>query len=326
MPDVLADTSFEFDPQLTEVVNATRNEDLIHEEVYPIVRVDQETYSYLEIPEGEDFQVPETEIGPTGDPNEMVYTGRETPGKVKGHAVAAKVPRQAQAQRRRNYDPRARHAIGIRRGMDLRKELDMADRVFDPANYNAPRGYVEVFAGPAQWSDPASDPTRKVAITMDKHVMRPNIAVLGQNVSTYVRIHPRIISAFNRNQGEEGKVNLGFVADLWELDAVLVGRAWYNTNAVNLDPSLDRVWGNRMALMHRSFESVTTEQGIQVLSYGVTFVWPIDGQDMASFSWTDPKPGTRGVEWVKVSRHYDHKLVSRDFGHLFVDVVALPLP
>lgn len=312
---------FEYDPQLTAVANAIANETLINDLVLPIVRVDQESFSYLELPRGEMFTIPETLIGHRGEPNEVTFHGKKRSGTVEGHALKSVIPTRMQEQAPRYYDPRARASAGTRDLLQLGVEKNMADVVFDADNYSADN--KETLSGTGQWSHPDSDPVRTVLRTWDNMIMRPNVGILGRQVATELMVHPKIVKAFNGTEGGEGAVSLDFVARQMGLRRLLVGDAWFNTKNLGQDTSFSRVWGKHAAFLHESNVTFVRGDGaVSVLSWGVTFMWPINGQRYGTFTWRDPNPGVSGAETVKVSTQYVHKVVAPDFGYLFLNAVA----
>lgn len=313
--------NFEFDPELTAAINVTTNEALIYPDVLPRVPVTQETFQYLEIPVAERFRIPETLVGPRGKPNQVHFTGTKTPSATQDHALMGDVAGRSQDQATVFFDPRSNAAEGVDELMKLRKELAMADLVFDTTNYDASQ--IETLVGPGQWSDPTSNPVAKILTTKDKMVMRPNIMTLGQEVETQLLIHPKILGALRgREEASPGAATNGDLARLFGMEQVLVGKAWYDENAGLQDASLTRAWGKKVAMHHRSRRAVTTRNGIQILTWGANFVWPIDGQDFAAMSWIDLEPGATGVEWIKVATRYKHHVIAKLFGWLFVDAVA----
>lgn len=312
---------FEFDPELTAVANAIAQDTLINDQILPIVRVEQESFSYLELPRGEMFTIPETLIGQRGEPNEVTFHGKKQTGSVEGHALKSVIPTRMQEQAPRYYNPRARAATGTRDLLQLGVEKNMADVVFDPDNYDA--NHKETLAGTGQWSHEESDPIRYMLRIFDNLMVRPNVGVIGRQVATELTLHPKIVRAKNGNEGGEGTVNLSFVASQLGLRKLLVGDAWFNAKNLGQDVSFSRVWGKHAAFLHESNVTFIRGDGaVSILSWGVTFMWPINGQRYGTFTWRDPNPGVSGAETVKVSTQYTHKVIAPDFGYLFLNAVA----
>jgi hypothetical protein len=314
-----AQAPFQFDPQLTAVANLSRNTRLIADEVFPVVPVTQETFKYLVLPEGDDFTIPETIVGIEGEPNIVHASGDTETDAVDGHALIHPVPRQLQEQSQPNYDPMGRATEMVTNLLLLKKEKDVADMVFDSANYNADN--VETLSSSDQWSDPTSDPIKAIVEANDTLVMEGNILVLGKEVATALRIHPAILKSFHANDGDSGVAPLSHLASVFGFDQVLVGSAWYNAKNLGQDPSLTRLFSKSAAILHRSQFSTPTARGIMTLSWGVSFTWPIGGRSLATFNWFDPAPGVNGTDKIKVASRYKHIVVAKNHGYLFLDAV-----
>jgi len=314
------------DPQLTAVANAISNEAFISDDVLPVIEVDQQAFAYLEIPRGQFFQTAETLIGPLGEPNEVNFVGNRQTGATDDHALMGRVSNRIQQQVSRpgnttGFDPRAVTTEGVRDLILLGKEIDMATKVFDPNNY--PAANKQTLSGTSQWSDATSDPSRAVLTIMDGMIMRPNIMVIGQAVATAFRLHAGLLKAYNGDTGRQGVVDLAWLAGYMGLERILVGGAWRTTNKMGAADVYTRVWGKHAALLHRSTRQFFQADGTRVVvSWGCTFVFPVNGQRYATFTWDDPRPGVNGAENIKVSTSYTHKVIANDFGYLFINAVA----
>lgn len=324
-------TQYVYSPELSAVTNALTNEDLVMNMVLPMVPLTQGSFAYNTFPRGQFFQLAEDRIGKLGDPNYITLSGKREDDHIHNFALATRVAVQEQnsargaiaQDRALQPDPLAQHATFVVDALQLRKEKRGADLVFDETNY--PASQRTTLVGSEQWDDVGSNPVKRVNRLKDDMVMRPNIAVCGQEVATELIHHPAIVQAFHRNEGDQGRVTLDFVAQQMELDRIYVGRAWYNDAAKNADPSLARVWGKRFALLHvNGTYTLTGVDGnvIYIPTWGFQPYWPIQGAEWGTYSWFDPKPGTEGANHVKVAGRYRHFVVAEDFGHLLIDVVS----
>jgi hypothetical protein len=316
-------TPFTFDPVLTAVANVEPSQEFINDQVLPTFRVGSSAFAYLYVPRGERMTLPETIIGNRGLPNEVVFHMDKRTGETQGHALKTVVPNRVKDEGARvdYYDPRASAVSGVRELLELGTEKSMAETVFTAANY--PTDHVESLGANDQFSNPDSDPARMILMLMDDLPYRPNIAVVGQRVATALRLHPKIVKAYNRNEGGEGVVTLDFVASYLGLQRILIGTAKYNTAPLGQDLTIGELWGNKMALLHSSNRPLYDGAGrVFALSFGATFYFPINGQRYATFTWNNAEPGVSGVEEIKVSTEYVHKVLVPDAGFLFTDVVG----
>lgn len=149
-------------------------------------------------------------------------------------------------------------------------------------------------------------------------IIRPNKLVLGRAVWTKLRQHPKVIAAvFNQggNAATGGVASLQAVADLLELDEILVGEGFVNTARKGQAPSLSRVWGKHAALMYQAPILNGTEG---ILTYGFTAQW---GSKIAGTR-EDPSIGLEGGTVVRVGERVKEVIAANDVGYFFQNAVA----
>ena len=202
----------------------------------------------------------------------------------------------------------------------LDREKRVADVVSDPGNYDANKR--EVLAGGDQWSDPASNPTKQVLTACDAALIaRPNIGVMGRAVWTQLRQNPKVIKALNANDGDSGVALLERLADLWELERLLVGDTFINTKRPGQNAAIERVWGNNFALLHIN-PVADTMNGLP--TFGFTAELPLMGQNQALFSGRidDPQAGLEGSVLIRTGEKVEEKISAPSVGYLFQNVIA----
>lgn len=312
---------FQYDPQLTNVVNAQPLFSFVAEQALPVVTTQRDTFKYTHIPTGQFFKLPETKVGRRGQANEVVFAGKEESGYTEPHALKAPVPLSDQAHATQYFDPRATASTGVNHLIDLGREKEAADFLFDSANYNAAQ--VETLTSTDKWSDDASDPTRKVLLAKAAMKVKPNVMIMGTDVATYLMMHPKLIKAFNRNEGDEGVVSMAWLASFWGFQRILIGDAYYDPANLGQDPSLTKVWGNRVAMVHYNPRQMFTASGaVQLLTFAATFVRLLRGQRKLVATWTDPDAGAEGVEYIRVAEERRVQSIAPDLGYLFIDAVT----
>src|SRR5262249_951254 len=84
--------------------------------------------------------------------------------------------------------------------------------------------------------------------------VRPNVMVLGAQVWQKVRNHPRLKEMIFGRSAANGaptptRVTLQLLAEAFDLEAVFVGRAKYNTNREGAASARGYVWGKSVALI-----------------------------------------------------------------------------
>lgn len=313
---LLAVAPFPIRPDLLAVAVGYKNARLIADDVLPRVPVGAQEFRYLKYPIGDMFTVPETKVGRKGKPNEIELTATEATDKTQDHALDDPVPiadiEQAKSQEGMP-DPERRAALGLEELIRLAREVRVGALVFAAATYAAAN--KTVLAGVTQWSDFVnSNPLDAILVAMDAMVMRPTVGVFGRATWTKFAQHPKICKAVFGNNTDAGVVTRRQVAELLELDDVVVGEGWVNTAKKGQPAVLARVWGKHAAFLHRNLNA-TTEQGV---TYGVTAQW---GGKFAGAEF-DKNIGMRGGNQVRVGESVKELVLANDLGYFFENAVA----
>lgn len=308
---------FPVTPELTAVSLAYRNRMLIADEVLPRVPVSAQNFKYLSYPKGTFFTIPETKVGRKGRPNTVEFGATEVDGSTQDHALDDEVPQadiiNAAAQPGMP-DPQMRAVEGLTELIALAREKRASELIFAAANYAA--GNKVQLAGNHQWNLTHDDanPLEDITTGLDAMVMRANIMVMGQAVSTKLRMNKYIVKAYNGTLGDSGMVPLAFLKDLFELEDIYVGQGFVNTARKGQAANLVRVWGKHCALLHRN-KNADTRGGT---TFGFTAQW---GTRIAG-SQTDPNIGMRGGQRVRVGESVKELMIANDLGYLIEDAVA----
>lgn len=308
---------FPVTPELQAISLAYRNNALIADQVLPRVPVGLQAFKYMSYPKGQTMTVVETRVGRKGTPNQVEFTGDEVTASTNDEALDDGVPNAdiELARAQGLPDPLGRAVEGLTDLIALKREVRAASLVFTAGNYAASN--KTTLAGNSQWSDYAvghSDPIDDIVTGLDSCIMRPNIAVMGQAVSSKLRRHPAILKAFNGTTGDTGMVPLAYLKDLFELEDIYVGQGWVNTAKKGQAVALSRVWGNSCALLYRNKQADTQR--------GVTFGFTAQFGTRIAGSEYDGDIGMRGGQKVRVGESVKELLMANDLGYLIADAVA----
>lgn len=304
---------FPIQPELTAIALAFRNERLIADDVLPRKPVGVQEFKYLEHTQAENFTVPDTTVGRKGRPNEVEFTAIEKTSQTFDYGLDDVIPQSDMDNAPANYDPRAEAVEGLTELVMLDREIRAANMVFDINNYLATQRTT--LAGTDQWSDFAnSDPIVDILDAQDLMIQRANIAVMGRAVFTKLRQHPKIAKATHGNSGDTAVVARAAMAELLELDDVIVGEGWVNTEKPGQTPSYARVWGKHCALLYRN-PTATPRRGV---TFGITAQW---GTKVAG-SIPEPKVGLRGGVRVRSGESVRELILAAGCGYFFADAVG----
>ena len=313
---------FPIQSELTAITLAYQNRRLIADEVLPRTPVPSREFKWLQMNRDQMFTVPETLVGRKGQPNEVEFGGTETPGFVRDYGLDDVVPNEDLESAPAGFDSLGTAVTGISELVALDREKRVADLIFNANTY--PAANRTTLSGTSQWSDfTNSDPYTAIQNALDGMLMRPNIGVIGRLAWSRLRVHPRITAALapsaNGNtltvNGQGQPATLQAVADLLELDEILVGEAFINTAKPGQTASLSRCWGKHMAFLHQN--PVATIRG-NAVTFGFTAEW---GNRVAG-SMPEPKVGLRGAQRVRVGESVNELIVASDVGYYFQNIVA----
>lgn len=174
-----------------------------------------------------------------------------------------------------------------------------------------------------QWNDASSTPIEDIRrgkrYVLENTGFEPNKLTVGRAVYDALLDHPDIVGRIDRGQtAGAAKANMVTLADLFEVDEVLVMNAIKNT-AVEGQTANHSFIGGKNALL--SYAPATP--GLMTPSAGYTFNWSglvgsgAEGIRIKRF-WLDAISSDR----IEIDMSYDQKKVSADLGYYFGAIVA----
>ena len=312
----MAKAPFPVDPVLTGIVLAYRNRRYIADQVLP--RLDpmtKEEFKYTLWNLAEGFRLQDTKVGRKSQPNEVEFSAEEKTGTTVDHGLDDVIPNTDFDNAAGSVDPEARAAEGLAEYVALGREKRVADTVFAAATY--PAANKVQLTGTDRWSDfTNSDPIEDIQAGLDTPILRPNIMVIGRPGYSVLIRNPKILKATNRNDGDTGIARRQDIADLFELDEILVGEPFVNAAKKGQAASLSRLWGKHCALLHRNLQATTP------MSNQVTFGWTAQYGERVSGSIPEPKVGLRGSVRVRVGESVAEVIAAADVGYFIEDIAA----
>lgn len=280
MPDLTYEQARIVDPILTTIAVGYRNAAYVGETLFPRVPVDLMGGRVIEF--GREHFLQYSTIRAPGSAIKRVslgYTGK--PYTLDLHGLAGQVPmeiqREAAAQPGVDLGERA-----VRVVMDvmLRSlEQEIAAVATNPANYDS--DHKVSLSGSSKWSDPSSNPSAQI-VSYAEAIRRsigvyPNTLLLGPPAMNALKNHPSILDRIKYTSRDS--VTPDLLAQLWELNRVVVGAAVYVPNETT--GAFQDIWGNVAVLAYVPQDFV----GQEVPSYGYTYV--LRGHPAVLQAWYD---------------------------------------
>ena len=305
--------------ELQAVAEMYQNDNHIADLILPRVRVNSTTYRFKRYPTESRFTLPQTLVGRMSTPRRIQDRWKEDSGVIKDYGLDHPIPMQDMRDARANgVDMRLSATNYLTQLVKLDREIRVANMVFDVANYAS--GLSATLGAGTQFSDASSSPLTVIGDALLEPLVRPNIMVLGVDSWKNLRRHPEIIEAIRGvsfgNAAQKGFVTNAQVADLFDLDRVLVGDARVNTAGVGLTPSYSRVFNDSCALLHINGSVASPLDQIVTWGYTVEFETIVAGQI------EDADLGLHGGVRVRVGESVNEQLVAPSAGYLFLDTVG----
>lgn len=297
---------------ISSIAISYTNRRLIADLVMPRVAVGTSEFKYPVMNMADSFTVPDTKIGRKSRPNQVETTGTLVPGTVYPYGLDDIVPQSDIDKAAPGVDPINVQTEFVTNLVALDREIRVANAVFNPANHNN----KVTLSGTSQWSDYAnSDPVSAIMGGLDTAIMRPNTMVIGRLAFSKLSMHPKICKAIFGNNTDAGIVTREQLAQLLELDQVLVGEGFVNTAKRGQAANMQRVWGKNAAFLYSELP--------QMSENATTWGFTAQFGDRFADSWFDKNAGgLGGGHIVRVGEEVNEVVCAPDLSYFFQNVVA----
>lgn len=171
----------------------------------------------------------------------------------------------------------------------------------------------------AAMSTPLEDIEAQRLAMLEATGKKPNTMVLGPAVWSTLKNHPDLVDRMNRGQTSgPAQSLLSNLAELVEIDRILVPEAISNTAAEGATDAHSFLYGDHCLLLH-----VAQSPGRYTASAGYTFTWRgLSGSSAAGTRvsrFDDPKTRSRRIE---IESSYDQVLVANELGRMLFQVIT----
>jgi len=300
--------SVRIDPLLTSISVAYKNDMYVAEQILPVLgsrKVSGKYYKY----DKANLRPVDSLRGMGTEAKEVGY-GMEisTPFVCLDHALKEIVPDELKDQAETPMNPEIDATENVTEKLLIEKELALSTYMANTANLTN----NTTLSGVSQWSDfensdPIDDIETGIESVRSKILHAANTLVLGQEVWNKLKHHPDLIERIKYTQ--RGKMSLGALADLVDVDRVIVASAGYVGTNEGQSEVLSYIWGKHAWLTY-----VTKTPGIKKVSFGYHM-----NHKKSVDKWYDK--GREGVR-VRVHDFYTREIVTVDAAYLIKDAVA----
>jgi hypothetical protein len=295
------------DAVLSGVSLMYQNDEYIADRVMPVVPVKKESdlyYTYTR-----NWRLPEGSRAPGAEAAEVEWNVGTDTYTCQEYALKDKIPDRVRDNADAPLDPDVDTTENLTNLVTLLREKRVADIVFAGENH----GSTSALSGSDQWDDYAgSDPiddvrTARAAVHLASGKM-PNTMVVGLQVHLKLLDHPDILERIKYTQ--RGVITEDLIAQLFEVDNYIVGKALYDSSEEGGSESLGYVWGKNVALIYAE-----SSPGLRKVSYGYQF----QSEGFRTSKWREEKIRS---DWVEVGETRDEHIISDDCGYLYTTVVS----
>lgn len=307
----MATRPFPVNPILVAIAIAYSNRALIADAVLPrLTPMSKEEFSYFKYTLADGFTIPDTKVGRRSKPNEVSFSGAEVTDRTQDYGLEDPIPQSDIDNADPRYSPLNHSTEQLTNLILLDREVRVANLVFNPATYAAAN--QETLAAGDQFSNPDADVLRIIEEGLNTPIMRPNVAVFGQSAWSALRRHPQINKAVHGNSGDAGMATRQQVAELFELQEILVGQSLLNTARKGQPVAMQQVWGNSAAFIMR--DSMADNRN------GTTFGFTAQYKTRVAGAVSDRDIGLHGGQRVRVGESVKEVISAPDLGYLMRNV------
>ncbi len=319
----MSGTPVAINPALVAVSVKYRNPavSLIADQVLPRVPVNVKEFKYKIYDLAQGITVPNTFVGRRGQPGEVSFSSSETTALAEDYGLDDPVPQddidQAAASAANggvSVDPLMDSTEYLTDLLLLDREIRTAGLIFNPNTYKA--GYKVQLAGTDQFDHADSDALGVLNDALDATLIyRPNVLVIGQSAWTKLRVNRSLLAALQPNvDAPKGILTREQVAELLEIDRVIVGSSFVNQAKKGQDVVPVRTWGKHVALLHVNPQANNNR--------GITFGFTAQYGTRIAGSQPDSKIGLRGGQRVRVGETVKEKVIAPELGYFIQDAVS----
>lgn len=314
----LSQASIHIDQALSNLLVTIGNRDFIADGVVPVVNVPRDTDKFWKWDADTYFEEQEdAKVGVEGLPGRIRLKTTTDSFATTDYALMDLVTAKELQNADSGLALEASVARAVMNRLLIARERRVATMVFNASNYT---GVTSALAGATQWDNSSSDPVQAILDALETPVLRPNVMVMGAQVWLKLQTHAKLTSMiYGRASTSEGatpmRPTLAMLAAAFELDAVYVGRAKYNTNREGATAASSYIWGKSAAFLRVEPNPSPRETG--------TFAYTFRSLAPVAERIEERLRGRSGGTWIKVAMSDAEKIVAGTAaGYLYTTAVS----
>lgn len=299
--------------QQTGLVIAYKNSRLIADDVMPVKTLDgpELTFKYFRRALGDAFGNQDTKVGRTSAPNVVHFSGEDVAGLAAAYGLQTPVPYEdlSQVKNKERYINTALEALMDRVLLD--REVRVAGIVQNAANYTSE--HVKVCSASERIGAQGSNIFELLMDMIESALVRPNVLGMSSKVFYKLRTDKSVINAIWPTNNGSGVATREQIAQLFEVDKIIVGQSRVNTNKNPKSPNLTPCWGNHIWGHY--------QEDLSDLKDGLTWGMTAQIGDRYAEVIEDKNMGLKGGEIIKAGFYQSEVVTAPGAGILVKNVV-----
>ena len=284
------------------------NDEMIADQVLPVVPVKKESDKYYIYTRN--WRLPQSKRAAGAEANEVEWNVSTSTYTTEEYALKDLIPDRVRDNADNPLDMDVDTTENLTEVIQLGREKRVADIVFASGNYGS---QTSALAGASRWddyagSDPIGDVRTAKATVHAASGKLPNVMVVGYQVHLKLLDHPDILERIKYSQ--KGVVTEELLAQLFEVDKYIIGKALYDSSLEGATEDLGYVWGKKVALLYSQ-----PSPGLKKVSFGYQF----QSRGFRTKKW---RVEGREGDFIEAGEIRDEKLVAVSTGYLYTTVIS----
>jgi hypothetical protein len=308
------------DVALTNLAIAYGAGNLISEELFPDVMVEKRSDKYFTFdPERRAVAIVDTKRGRGAESKSVDYNvNSDSSYYTDDHALNTVIPDEDRENSDLPLAPEADAVEFLQQNVLTNQEVEAKaklDAVLTGDQTSTPTNkWDDAING-----DPYNDINTAISAIEDGIGQTPNVLALDSKVLRKLAAHPDLLDRikYTGTGDRPAQVTARTLAELFNLEKVLVASAFKNIAVQGQTASISRVWGSDVYL---GFVSPTP--GIKKASLAYRFCWRPFSGGMKGYMVTRDRLARRKSDWIELSKYYDQKIVMAAAGYRFQSVLT----
>lgn len=285
--------------------------DFIAGQLFPAATVGKQSDGYYVIDKDSWLRVPDTKRSPKSPANRVEWKASTDTYFANNYALATDHAKETLANADQALSVRETSTSFVVENLQRDLEVRVANKVTSISNV----GSGVSLTGANKWSDYAnSDPISAVntghAFIENLTGLHANVCAMDKDTHRILRHHP-VIRDYTKYTGA-GPVPDAMLAELFEVDRILIARGIKNNAKEGDSASITNIWGNNFLLAH-----IRPAVGLQTMTFGIGMRWAPEGFP-APFvvERYDHHDKSKKAEVVEAQYFQDEKIVAQDLSYL----------